>query len=124
LEVIGTWNAKVGNALRKFGVVAENAYTWMNPQPNFQNKFFMGLETATNVISQIDQVASEVLSVQETVAQISTQKKELEDALKEADDTVQGKGVPEAAKVKQAADASKAVSAGKEVTEVDKEADE
>ncbi|MHC5826708.1 MAG: hypothetical protein ACYT04_65290, partial [Nostoc sp.] len=70
LEVVGSYVALIGNALRKWGEVGESAYKWFNPQPNFHNKFFTTLEGATNVVSQIDQVASEVVSVEQNVAQI------------------------------------------------------
>jgi hypothetical protein len=82
LETIGSWNAKIGNALKKYGVLGDNAYPWMNPSPNFDNRFMRGLETTENFVSQIDSVASEILSAQETVTEIDRQKKELEDAIK------------------------------------------
>jgi hypothetical protein len=124
LEVVGQWNAKVANALKKFGVVGEKAYSWMNPNVNFQNKYFTALENATNVISQVDQVASEVLSIKETVGQIVEQKKELDDSLKETDTSKQKKDLPEAIKVAQKENESKAASAALPVSESDKEPDE
>lgn len=110
IEIVAGWTGKIGNALRKFGVVAEKAYEWFNPNPNFNNKFFTGLETATEVISQIDTVASEVLSVQQTVEEISKQKKELQDALGQNPGTKAGNPAPEAKQEKSAADTSKAAS--------------
>ncbi|MEH2357536.1 hypothetical protein [Nostoc sp.] len=125
LEVIGSWIASIGNALRKWGEVGDNAYRWMNPTPNFQNRFFTALETTENVVSQIDSVASEVLSVQETVTQIGTQKADLLKALGEEPTGKQGTTPPEAAKVKASSDASKLVSAtGIAISDSDKEADE
>ncbi|MCC5617567.1 hypothetical protein LC605_21250 [Nostoc sp. CHAB 5836] len=124
LEVIGQWNAKVANSLKRFGVVGEKAYSWMNPNVNFQNKYFTALENATNVISQVDQVASEVLSIKETVGQIVEQKKELDDSLKETDASKQKAELPEAAKVAQKETESKAASAGLPLAENDKEPDE
>jgi predicted nucleic acid-binding Zn-ribbon protein len=124
LEVVGQWNAKVANALKRFGVVSEKAYGWMNPNINFQNKYFTALENATNVISQVDQVASEVLSIKETVKQITEQKKELDDSLKQGDSSKQKTDLPEATKVKAQADASKVVSTGSPLAEADKEADD
>ncbi|MFK0735531.1 MAG: hypothetical protein ACIWVG_31095, partial [Gloeotrichia echinulata HAB0833] len=53
LEVVGSWVAFIGNALRKFGKVGDDAYRWMNPSPNFQNKFFTTLEKAEDVVSQL-----------------------------------------------------------------------
>jgi hypothetical protein len=82
LETIGGWNARIGNALKKYGVLGDNAYPWMNPSPNFDNRFMRGLETVENAVSQIDSVASEVLSAQETVAEIGKQKTELAAAIK------------------------------------------
>jgi hypothetical protein len=81
LETIGSWNARIGNALRKWGAVGESAYGWMNPSPNFDNKFTQGIQKVEEVVSQVDSVASETLSAQETVTQIGTQKDELLNSL-------------------------------------------
>ncbi|MBH8561644.1 hypothetical protein I8748_05530 [Nostoc sp. CENA67] len=125
LEVVGSWVAVIGNALRKWGEVGESAYRWMNPTPNFQNKFFTTLENVENVVSQVDQVASEVLSVQETVTQIGQQKDEFFKALGQEPNSKQGTTPPEAAQVKAGFDASKLVSAtGLAISDEDKEADE
>ena len=125
LEVVGSWVALIGNALRRWGEISEKAYRWMNPTPNFQNKFFTALETTENVVSQIDTVASEVLSVQDTVTQIGTQKTELLKALGQEPDGKQGTTPPEATQVKAGFDASKLVSAtGLAISDEDKEADE
>jgi hypothetical protein len=83
LETIASMNGKVANALKKYGVLGDNAYPWMNPSPNFDNKFMRGLETAENAISNIDSIASEVLSAQETVTEIGKQKTELATAIKD-----------------------------------------
>jgi hypothetical protein len=83
LETIASMNGKVANALKKYGVLGDNAYPWMNPNPNFDNKFMRGLETAENAVSNIDSIASEVLSAQETVTEIGKQKTELATALKD-----------------------------------------
>jgi uncharacterized protein with von Willebrand factor type A (vWA) domain len=123
LEIIGSWNAKIGNALRKYGEVGEKAYGWMNPSPNFHNKFFTALETAENVVSQVDSIASEVLSAQDTVKQLGDQKKEFDESIKQVENSKQGKEAPEAKKVKEAADKSKDASKGLDIKEDDKEAD-
>ncbi|MEH1817297.1 MAG: hypothetical protein V7L09_33540 [Nostoc sp.] len=128
LEVVGSWVASIGNALRNWGEVGDKAYKYMNPTPNFQNKFFTALENTENVVSQIDSVASEVLSVQETAAQIGEQKSIIEKALKEDDSSKQGTAPPEATKVKGAAEEAKAKSTSPQIpqisSETDKEADE
>jgi len=86
LEVIGGWNAKVGNALKKWGVVSEKAYEYMNPQPNFQNKFFTRLENANNLVSQVGSISSETLSIKENVKQIFELKDDLRKNLKDEDE--------------------------------------
>lgn len=125
LEVVGSWVASIGNALRRWGEVGETAYRWMNPTPNFQNKFFTTLENVENVVSQVDQVASEVLSVQETVTQIGQQKDEFTKALGQEPESKQSTTPPEAIQVKAGFDASKLVSVtGLAISDEDKEADE
>jgi len=86
LEVIGGWNAKVGNALKKWGVVSEKAYEYFNPTPNFQNKFFTRLEKAENLVSQLGSISSETLSVKENVKQIFELKDDLRKNLKDEDE--------------------------------------
>jgi hypothetical protein len=110
LEVIGNWIANIGNGLRKWGEVGERAYRWMNPDVNFQNRWFTGLEKATEVVSQVDQVASEVLSAQQTVAQLGSLKEELNNSIKELDGAPTGMPVAEAEKVKAGFEASKSAS--------------
>jgi hypothetical protein len=105
-EVIGERVALIGNALVKWRVVSEKAYNWMNPQANFQNRFFTTLESTQNVVSQVDSVASEVLSIESTITQIGTQKKELTDSLAQLDNSKQKTPQPEATKIKAEAAAS------------------
>lgn len=100
LEMVGSMVAKIGNAMRKWGVISEKAFGWMNQSPNYQNRFFTTLEKAEEVTSNIDSIASEVLSVQDTITQIGTQKTELENAVKQTEGSKQGKESPEAATVK------------------------
>ncbi|MCY7274336.1 MAG: hypothetical protein LH702_11490 [Phormidesmis sp. CAN_BIN44] len=102
LEMVGSQVAKIGNALQKFGVISEKAFGWMNQSPNYQNRFFTTIEKVEEVTSNIDSIAGEVLSVQDTITQIGTQKKELEDAAKQAEGSKQGKESPEAATIKAA----------------------
>lgn len=115
LETIGAWSARIGNALRKWGVVGESAYGWMNPSPNFDNKFTQAIQTAEEVVSQVDSVASEVLSAQETVTQIGTQKDELLNSLGLGTEKPLTENKPE----KDKATASKAVSASPNIEPTD-----
>jgi uncharacterized FlaG/YvyC family protein len=115
LETIGGWNAKIGNALKRFGVVGDSAYPWMNPNPNFDNKFMRGLETVQNTVESVDQVASEVLSAQESVNEIVRQKGELETLLTEGTEkpSVQNQ------QQQQKSEASKTASTSPDINSVD-----
>lgn len=115
LETIGGWNARIGNALKRSGVVNESSYSWMNPSPNFDNKFTQALERVEDVVSQVDSVASEILSAQETVTQIGNQKTELLNSLGLGTEKPQTENQPQ----KTAAIASKAASAAPNIEATD-----
>lgn len=80
LEAIGEMNAKVANALRKYGVVFEKAYGWFNPTPNFQNRWFTRLEQAQTLVDNLETIVSEVRNIQETVDQLGQQRSEFLEA--------------------------------------------
>lgn len=115
LETIGGWNARIGNALKRSGVVNESSYSWMNPTPNFDNKFTQALERVEDTVSQIDSVASEILSAQETVTQIGTQKTELLNSLGLGTEKPQTENQPQ----KTAAIAAKAASVSPNIEATD-----
>lgn len=108
LEVVGSQVAKIGNALQKFRLVGERAYSWMNPTPFFQNRFFTVLQSSQEVVSQIDQVASEVLSVQETITQLGKNKDDLVKSLGQEENSKQATATPEAENIRKAAADAKA----------------
>ncbi len=110
LEIVGSNVAKIGNALTKFGAIGEKAFGKMNDTPHFQNRFFTALETVEQTTSQIDSIASEVLSTQDSFTQIKSQQTELENAMKQGEGSKQGKESPEAAAIKAAELAKKTTS--------------
>lgn len=118
-EVLGNWIAAIGNALKAGGVLGENVYKWMNPQVDFQNRFFTTINNIENVVSNIDQVAQETLSIQETVGQLGTQKQDLDKALAQVDGSRQTAGTPEAAKVATAATVQKTASSSPAIASSD-----
>lgn len=82
LEVVGHWVAWIGNAARKFGVVAENAYSWMNPNINFTtNRFFNALNNAQEAVEVLDTVTSEALNITETSQELVKSTQELQKAI-------------------------------------------
>lgn len=111
LEIVGSNVAKIGNAIKKWGEVAENAYAWMNPTPYFQNKFFTTLESLEDAGGTIEIVALETLSAQEEISQFQQVKEEFDKAMSQANDGKQSAGSPEAQQVKAAEDAAKTGSA-------------
>lgn len=121
LEVIGENVNRIGNALRKWGVVGEKAYGWMNEKmskPGWGGKVdrvVAGLESAENITSNVDSAASEVVSAQDQVTQLGDQKTELQTAIKSAQPKEQTENDP----VKNAADAAKANSQSPEIAESD-----
>jgi hypothetical protein len=119
LEVVGSHVSKIGNALQKFRAVGERAYGWMNPQPSFQNRFLTGMQSITEVVSQVDQAASSVVSAQETLAQLGTQKQELEKSISEDPQGKKADPQPEAADTKAAATAAKLASKSPDISETD-----
>jgi DNA repair ATPase RecN len=81
LEVLGQWIAKIGNALKKYGVVFERAYAWMNPTPDFHNKLFTKLEQAENLVSNLVQVTSSIQEVDESIQYFNQARTELKNQL-------------------------------------------
>lgn len=100
LEIVGSYVAKIGNAAKKFGVFVENCYAWMNPNPDFtRNRFFRFLDTTQETVENIDEVAGEVLNIQETIVEIESQSEQLRQAVAGIDENGQpyptGLEVPE-----------------------------
>jgi hypothetical protein len=95
LEVVGSYVGKIGNAMKKFGVVTERAFGWMNPAPNFQNRFFTSIQNVTEFVEAIDSVAGEVQNIQETAIQLGQQR----DALQQGIQEVVGDPPPETAPI-------------------------
>ncbi|MEH2258324.1 collagen-like protein [Nostoc sp.] len=71
MEVIGGNVGKIGNALRKGGVLLENAYGYMNPQPNLQGKFFNFLQGASEKASTIAAVIAIPIAIKEAAIGIN-----------------------------------------------------
>jgi len=86
LEVIGTFNASIGNALKKYLVVGQNAFAWMNPQPNFHNNFFKFLGEALNIVTSLDFVAQSILQGRKAIDDFGKQGEELTKAMGDAAD--------------------------------------
>ena len=86
LEIIGSWNASIGNALKKYLVVGQHAFSWMNPQPNFHNNFFKFLGNALNVVTSLDFVAQSILQGRQAIDDFGKQTDELSKGISDAAD--------------------------------------
>jgi hypothetical protein len=90
-EMIAAYTGKIGNALRKGGVVLENAYGWMNPQPKF-NRVTQTLESLQNGASTVQMVTQVPLDVVSATTELTTASTEFVKAIKE--DTPANKATP------------------------------
>lgn len=77
---------QIGNALRRNGVVRDDAYSPMPEKITIKptrleraNRVAQGLETLSTAISAIESIASDVISIQEEVTEIKKNQKEYED---------------------------------------------
>jgi len=85
---LGTWM----NAARSAGLVRENAYGAQSENVTKFNAFMNKLENLEQGVSNVSSITGNILSVQQTVTEIKTNRQEFENALK---DKPQGTGLPE-----------------------------
>jgi hypothetical protein len=83
-EMIAAYTGKIGNALRKGGVVLENAYGHMNPQPKF-NRVTQTLENFQQVASTVQMVTQVPLDFVNATTELTTSATEFVKAVKEDD---------------------------------------
>lgn len=87
-EWIAENTGRIGNALKKYGVVGERAYPWMAERVRAQDvwrrkldKVFRGLEDLDDTASSIYAVTSEVREIQEEFTELNEAKTRFEDSL-------------------------------------------
>jgi hypothetical protein len=124
---IAEWTAentgKIGNALKKFRVVGENAYKWMPEQVTAQGlvhrrfaKFRDGTESLDDAASSLSSVLGEVVNIQDEVQQIREQHQNFNKAIEDATP----KDRPDNKDTKTKADASDTASKSPNVAVADK----
>lgn len=119
-EFIAENTGRIGNALKKFGVVGERAYNWMPENVNSRSIWVQRLENLQNAASGIEMVTSEVVSIQDNLKELTDQKKEFEKSIEDLEPKERKDNKP----IKDKDDASKAVSKGAAISDADKEADD
>lgn len=82
-ELTGANVGKIGNALRRDGVVSENAYGAMADNPLMVNNAMTKLQNLEEAASHINSITSEAYGVTETVAQIKKDQDDFKKLAKE-----------------------------------------
>ena len=88
VEIVGNYVAKIGNALRKFGVVTERAYGWMNPQAADSRRYsqvFNAINNVSEAVENTEQIAATALDITETSAMLQQQSRDFDYALRGLD---------------------------------------
>ncbi|NET72925.1 MAG: hypothetical protein F6K62_18930 [Sphaerospermopsis sp. SIO1G2] len=124
LQLVTGQTSKIGNALRIWGVVGEKVYGWMNPNPNFNNPILMKLNNLNEAASVVEEVSQQPQNIKDAKKEVSDNAEQLSKDIGQALDGKEGIKFPEAAKVKAEQEASKTVSKGKDITDLDLEPDE
>ncbi|BAZ36967.1 hypothetical protein NIES4101_28880 [Calothrix sp. NIES-4101] len=120
LEVVGAGVARIANALKAAGQVFENAYAWMNPQPNFDNALFARLEQLQQTASNIELVTQTPLDIQSAVTGLKEEKRQMGEALKDGENALKGLGVIASETETIKAQESKISSIGVDLSGIDK----
>ncbi len=90
LEIIGSYTGKIGNALKKSGVILENAYGWMDENIRVKTgrlgtvqKVIDQIQTAEEVTSNLTEVTEQVKETQENINEITEQYNAVKDKVTE-----------------------------------------
>jgi nitrogen regulatory protein PII-like uncharacterized protein len=83
-EMTGANVGQLMNALRRDGVVSENAYPNKSESPQMVNGFMTKLENLDNAASALQGITSETSSMVDTVAQLRKDREDFEKLVKES----------------------------------------
>lgn len=90
LEWTAENTGKIGNALKKWGVVGEQAYPWMSEKVRAQDKWrrkmgkiLDGLEQAEDTASSYGMVISEIAEVQDEIGELGEQRQRFTDSIRD-----------------------------------------
>jgi hypothetical protein len=92
MEIIGNYTGKIGNALKKGGVVLENAYDWMDDNLRLKTGRFAGIQkvvdginNAEEVVNNLTEVTDSINESQELVNEIKKEWKDIKDKVTEGE---------------------------------------
>ncbi|MEL7354074.1 MAG: hypothetical protein AAFN38_21810 [Cyanobacteria bacterium J06560_5] len=102
LEWTAENTGKIGNALKRWGVVGERAYPWMSErvraQDAYRNKFRRvteGLEQLEDTASSLSQVTGDVREIQEEFTELGEQRAAFQDLVSQVDPDTIATAAPE-----------------------------
>jgi hypothetical protein len=67
MEIIGNYTGKIGNALKKGGVVLENAYNWMDDNLRLKTGRFAAIQKVVDGINNAEDVVNNLTEVTDTI---------------------------------------------------------
>ncbi len=115
LEWTAENTGKIGNALKRFRIVGENAYKWLPESVTVQNSFTRKLDRFREGVDDLDDAASsfsgvlgEVQSIQQEYADLQEQKQKFETNIKNLTPKTREENKPVADAITEAKTASKA----------------
>lgn len=82
-EVTGGHVAKIGNALQSQGIIEDETYDWMNPEPDYQQPFngILGkISAVEDTVDRVSQVVNTGLEIRDNSTELVTSSQELIDA--------------------------------------------
>ena len=118
-EFIAENTGKIGNALKKFGVIGEKAFPWMPENVNAQSVWVQRLQNLEEAAQGIEMVTSEAVSIKQNIEELTKQKQEFEKSIED----LPSKTRPDNKPTKEAEDINKLFSQGVGITDFDKEPD-
>lgn len=88
-EAIGERVGRVGNALKRFGVIGDKAYAHMSENMNTRTAWIDRLQervgNTQTAISSVEQIAQSVVSIQDNITQLKAQKQQIDTSLQKLD---------------------------------------
>ena len=67
MEIIGNYTGKIGNALKKGGVVLENAYNWMDDNLRLKTGRFAGIQKVVDGLNNAEDVVNNLTEVTDSI---------------------------------------------------------
>lgn len=126
LEWIGENTGKIGNALKRYGVVGSRSYGWMSERVRAQdrwrrrfNRAFDGLETLEDGASSLGQVTSEVREIQEEIGELGEARQRFRESVADFNPETVPEVSVENTPIATAEQASTAASEAQDVTTLD-----